>query len=135
MFITYLVNNYFCDKFWLSNFHYDSPIRPTSTYFKNKSGQIDGMIFPTSKSGKREEELGFTRLDSFVCECDPLSQEDLDAIDATLQSSLPKPTTNNKRSIASHSPPRRTSRRRLPTSLIALQLPPSPGSTSSPSFI
>jgi len=84
-----------------------------------------------SGEGKREEELGFERLASFVCECEPLSQEDLEAIDATLQSSLPKPTiTNNKRPITSHSPPRR--RRRLPTSLIALQLPPSPGPTSSP---
>lgn len=84
-----------------------------------------------SGEGKREEELGFERLASFVCECEPLSQEDLEAIDATLQSSLPKPSTtnnnNNKRPFASHSPPRRSSRRRLPTSLIALQLPPSPG--------
>ncbi|KAK2443198.1 Werner Syndrome exonuclease [Trifolium repens] len=89
-----------------------------------------------------EEEIGFRRLASFVCEFEPLSQEDLQAIDATLQSSLPKSTTtvtaattttdNNKRPFTSHSPIRHC-RRRLPTSLIALQLPrslsfsPSPG--------
>ncbi|CAJ2668180.1 unnamed protein product [Trifolium pratense] len=93
------------------------------------------------EEGKREEEIGFRRLASFVCEFEPLSQEDLQAIDATLQSSLPKSTTtttnttnnNNKRPFSSHSPTRHRSRRHLPTSLIALQLPrslsfsPSPG--------
>jgi hypothetical protein len=113
------------------------------------------MIFPpnncsmdrSGEEGKGEEEIGFRRLASFVCEFEPLSQEDLQAIDATLQSSLPKSTTtvtatttdNNKRPFTSHSPIRHC-RRRLPTSLIALQLPrslsfsPSPGSTSSPLF-
>jgi hypothetical protein len=97
----------------------------------------------SGEEGKGEEEIGFRRLASFVCEFEPLSQEDLQAIDATLQSSLPKSTTtvtdNNKRPFTSHSPIRHC-RRRLPTSLIALQLPrslsfsPSPGSTSSPLF-
>ncbi|PNY16382.1 werner syndrome ATP-dependent helicase [Trifolium pratense] len=95
----------------------------------------------SGEEGKREEEIGFRRLASFVCEFEPLSQEDLQAIDATLQSSLPKSTTNNnnnKRPFTSHSPTRHRSRRHLPTSLIALQLPrslsfsPSPGPTSSP---
>ncbi|GAU42066.1 hypothetical protein TSUD_326440 [Trifolium subterraneum] len=99
----------------------------------------------SGKEGKGEEEIGFKRLASFVFEFEPLSQEDLQAIDATLQSSLPKPTTTttvtttttptptNKRPFTSHSPTRHRSRRRLPTSLIALQLPrslsfsPSPG--------
>lgn len=92
-----------------------------------------------------EKEVGFTRLASFVCECEPLSEEDLQAIEATFESSqsLPNHKTNNnnntnKRSLSSHSPPRR--RRRLPTSLIALQHPsphsssPSQGITSSPIF-
>jgi hypothetical protein len=100
----------------------------------------------SGEEGKGEEEIGFRRLASFVCEFEPLSQEDLQAIDATLQSSLPKSTTtvtatttDNKRPFTSHSPIRHC-RRRLPTSLIALQLPrslsfsPSPGSTFSPLF-
>lgn len=106
---------------------------------------------------KEEEGVGFSRLASFVYEYEPLSQEDLEAIEASLQSSLPTTTitttitttsttttttttnNNNKRPITSHSPTRR-SRRRLPTSLIALQLPrspsfsPSPGLTSSSAF-
>lgn len=70
----------------------------------------------SGEGNREEEEVGLPRLASFVCECDPLSEEDLEAIDATLQSSLPK--SNN---ITSHSPPRRC----LPSSLVALQLPPS----------
>ncbi|KAI5406442.1 hypothetical protein KIW84_052970 [Lathyrus oleraceus] len=96
---------------------------------------------------KEEEGVGFSRLASFVYEYEPLSQEDLEAIEASLQSSLPTTTTtitttsttttttttnnNNKRPITSHSPTRR-SRRRLPTSLIALQLPRSPSFSPSP---
>lgn len=91
-----------------------------------------------------EKEVGFTRLASFVCECEPLSEEDLQAIEATFESSLPNHKTNNnnnnnnKRPLSSHSPPRR--RRRLPASVIALQHPshlsssPSQGLTSSPLF-
>ncbi|CAK8567103.1 unnamed protein product [Lathyrus sativus] len=91
---------------------------------------------------KEEEEVRFSRLASFVYEYEPLSQEDLEAIEASLQSSLPTTTTittttttnnNNKRTITSHSPPRR-SRRRLPTSLIALQLPRSPSFSPSPGY-
>ncbi|CAI8598009.1 unnamed protein product [Vicia faba] len=95
---------------------------------------------------KQKEEVGFSRLASFVYEYEPLSQEDLESIEATLQSSLPTTTTtstttttttttttnnNNKRPITSHSPTRRSSRR-LPTSLIALQLPRSSSFSPSP---
>ncbi|KAK7331450.1 hypothetical protein VNO77_25675 [Canavalia gladiata] len=63
---------------------------------------------------KVEEEGGFTRLASFVCDYEPFSEEDIVAIEAVLSDS------NKKRPFNSHSPPRR---RRLPTSLVALQHP------------
>nr|KYP57014.1 Werner syndrome ATP-dependent helicase isogeny [Cajanus cajan] len=58
-------------------------------------------------------EGGFTRLASFVCDCEPFSEEDLKAIDASLSNAT------NKRPRSNDHPPRR----RLPTSLVALQHP------------
>jgi len=71
------------------------------------------------------EESGFTRLASFVCDCEPFTEEELEGIEASLSN------PNIKRRRFNHLTPRR---RRLPASLIALQhpnlssLPPLPGS-------
>ncbi|KAG4923054.1 hypothetical protein JHK82_048954 [Glycine max] len=62
---------------------------------------------------EKEEEGGFTRLASFVCDCEPLTEDDLEAIDASL-------SNNKKRPFNDHT---HTPRRRLPKSLIALQHP------------
>ncbi|KAK7387613.1 hypothetical protein VNO78_28532 [Psophocarpus tetragonolobus] len=56
---------------------------------------------------KKVDDSGFTRLASFVCDCEPFTEEELEAIEASL--------SNPNR--------RRRRRRRLPTSLIALQHP------------
>ncbi|KAL2332608.1 hypothetical protein Fmac_013821 [Flemingia macrophylla] len=58
-------------------------------------------------------EGGFTRLASFVCDCEPFSEEELKDIDASISSASGK-----RRRSDDH-----TARRRLPTSLVALQHP------------
>ncbi|KAL9332843.1 hypothetical protein ACSQ67_002453 [Phaseolus vulgaris] len=60
------------------------------------------------------EESGFTRLASFVCDCEPFTEEELEGIEASLSN------PNIKRRRFNHLTPRR---RRLPASLIALQHP------------
>ncbi|XP_061369169.1 3'-5' exonuclease-like [Gastrolobium bilobum] len=66
------------------------------------------------------EEEGFTRLASFVCDCgEPFSEEQLEAIEATFQSSLPKLKPNNN----NNNNKRPFNARRLPRSLLALQHP------------
>jgi len=61
----------------------------------------------------KEEESGFTRLASFVCDCEPFTEEELEGIEASLSN------PNNKRRFDDLTP----RRRRLPESLIALQHP------------
>ncbi|XP_027334434.1 Werner Syndrome-like exonuclease isoform X2 [Abrus precatorius] len=62
---------------------------------------------------KEEEEGGFTRLASFACDCEPFSEEDIEAIEASI-------SNLRKKRPFSHRSPRR---RRLPLSLHALQHP------------
>ncbi|BAT86670.1 hypothetical protein VIGAN_04434400 [Vigna angularis var. angularis] len=64
-----------------------------------------------------EEESGFTRLASFVCDCEPFTEEELESIEASLSN------PNNKRRFDDLTPRRSPRRRRLPESLIALQHP------------
>jgi len=77
------------------------------------------------KNVAEEESGGFPRLASFVCDCDPFTEEELQAIEASLSN------PNIKRPF-NHRTPRR--RRHLPASLVALQHPnisslsPRPGS-------
>ncbi|KAK7311448.1 hypothetical protein RJT34_09595 [Clitoria ternatea] len=72
-------------------------------------------------------EGGFTRLASFVCDCESFSEEDIEAIEASISNS------NNKRRFNCHSPPRL--RRRLPTSLLALQHPNASSFSPSPDYL